>query len=341
MECGPVSDVRRLSEPDLGPYLESVGIIPRNSSVVVTRAGDGNINWVRRVVAGNQAWIVKQARPALEAFPEYAVSTERIVFEARYFEVARPFDRDGILPRIEHFDPEARVLVLEDLTQATRLDAAIVAGRDFSAALSRLTAFLGRVHAGTGRPELASRFENSEMRRLHGDHIFSLPFRENDFPLTPAVAERGLQVRADATLVATIDAAFVRYLESNACLVHADVQPTNVLLTPNAAKLLDAEIAHLGDPAFDIGVLLAHLRIAEIAHPTSASTLAAVWSSYASQFDEASFAAAARYAGIEMLRRTLGAARVPAVSDDAVALAVIDAGSDWITSPPARPAPVG
>jgi hypothetical protein len=33
-----------------------------------------------------------------------------------------------------------------------------------------------------------------------------------------------------------------------------------------------------------------------------------------------------RYAGIELLRRTLGAARLPAVSSDAASLAVVDAG---------------
>ena len=33
-----------------------------------------------------------------------------------------------------------------------------------------------------------------------------------------------------------------------------------------------------------------------------------------------------RYAGIELLRRTLGAARVPAVASDNASLAVVDSG---------------
>ena len=37
-----------------------------------------------------------------------------------------------------------------------------------------------------------------------------------------------------------------------------------------------------------------------------------------------------RYAGIELLRRTLGAARVPAVASDAASLAVIDTGLSLI-----------
>ena len=57
-----MTDQRALSEPELGAYLTSVGVLPRNADVEIEFAGDGNINWVRRVVAGRRSWIVKQAR---------------------------------------------------------------------------------------------------------------------------------------------------------------------------------------------------------------------------------------------------------------------------------------
>jgi hypothetical protein len=43
------------------------------------------------------------------------------------------------------------------------------------------------------------------------------------------------------------------------------------------------------------------------------------------------------FAGVEMLRRTLGAARVPEVADDEAALRVVDAGVAWVLAPPADP----
>jgi len=49
------------------------------------------------------------------------------------------------------------------------------------------------------------------------------------------------------------------------------------------------------------------------------------------------FADVARYAGIELLRRTLGAARVSAVERDDAALAVLDAGLGWVDAPPDHP----
>jgi 5-methylthioribose kinase len=51
-----------------------------------------------------------------------------------------------------------------------------------------------------------------------------------------------------------------------------------------------------------------------------------------------SFAEVARHAGLEMLRRTIGAARVAAVAEDAASLAVVDAALHLVRTPPERPA---
>lgn len=321
----------RLDESNLPEYLRNKSFIPEGSDVSVEAVGDGNINWVRRVRGGFGSRVVKQARPALERFPEYRVSTDRIQIEARFYQTVAPHDREHVCPEVLAFDPEQRVLVLEDLGDAERLDAALARGRDVSEAAQVLARFLGRIHTRARGDDLAERFANDEMRRLHGDHIFFLPYRENDFPLSPALAARAGAIRADANLVGRIDAAYARYLGPGAALVHGDVQPTNVLLTGAGPKLLDAEIAHVGDPAFDLGQLLGHLLLPAVARgaPREAeASLQEAWRAYqsASGVDTAMLADAARHAGIELLRRTLGAARVAAVERDAAGLAVIDEG---------------
>ncbi len=47
-------------------------------------------------------------------------------------------------------------------------------------------------------------------------------------------------------------------LATDASLVHGDFSPKNVLIQRNRMVLLDHEVAHFGDPAFDIGFALAH-----------------------------------------------------------------------------------
>ncbi len=349
MGCPPVTHSLHLNEENLPDYLRSVGFIPQSQEVRIESAGDGNINWVRRVCCHPEggSWVVKQARPALERFPEYRVSTERLLFEARYLETARAFDAAGVLVGVVWFDPDARVLILEDLVACPRLSSVLAGGQ---AGLPRarecaraLGAFLGAVHAGTRDPGLSERFANQEMQGLHGDHIFVLPFRENDFPLSPALADRARRTRGDRSLVKTIDAAHARYLEPVGALVHGDVQPDNVLVGERGPKLLDAEIAHVGDPAFDVGTLLAHLLLPSLAagEPGLAATcLDSAWSAYTESHGSqalAGFAQVARYAGIELLRRTLGAARVEAVARDEAGLAVVAAGIRLVTTPPESP----
>jgi len=334
---------RLLADDSLPGWLREHGLARADERVEVTPAGDGNINWVRRATlsgAEQRSYVVKQARPALERFPQYQAPTERIVCEAAYLELARTFDADAVLPRVLAFDARDRVLVLEDLGAAERLDGALARGAGARGALLRLAAFLGRVHRGThGDARLPSRFANAAMQRLHGDHIFVLPFAENDFALPPRTAARAAALREDAALRDAAARAYARYLEPRGALVHGDVQAGNILLPDGGVKLLDAEIAHVGDPAFDVGMLLAHRLLPAAAAgraSEAAPVLAACFSAYREAHGEralAPLADALRYAGLELLRRTIGAARAPAVAGDEGGLRVIDAGLALVRRP--------
>jgi len=311
-------------------YLRGAGLLDARDEAIAEPAGDGNINWVRRVRAGDgRSWVVKQARAALEKFPEYAADPVRLSHEARYLEIARPCDDRGVLPAVVLFDEANRILVLEDCGDVPRMAEALLTGRDLDRELSEIARFLARVHAATAEPALAARFANDQMRRLHGDHIFALPFRENTFPLAPAVLDRARSMWGDAALVACADHWYERYLTPTGALVHADVQGTNILLADRGAVLLDAEIAHVGDPAFDLGTLVAHVHLPAIATgdlPRARTTTRAVLDAYGRERDvpAAFLSAVAAYAAIEMIRRTIGAARVAAVHDAAAALRCLD-----------------
>jgi 5-methylthioribose kinase len=337
-----------LDDSTLPDYLRARGIAAAGDEIVVEPTGDGNINWVRRArVSGRDAsWVVKQARPTLERFPEYRASTERIVFEERYFALARPLDVRGVCPRVVSFDEAGRVLVLEDLGDAERLDHLLARGADARPALRDVAELLAAVHGATRDPALAARFRNDDMRHLHGEHVFRLPFAANDFPLEPPLRARAARVwqdGEDGELAAIAATAYARYLEPRGALLHGDVQSGNVLvLRDGRAKLLDAEIAHVGDPAFDVGLLLAHVLLPGLARDAlvpAAEVAAETWAAYAGRAHEPPpFADVARLAGIEIMRRTIGAARVAAVRDTAVALVAVDLAAVLMRRPPASAA---
>ncbi len=333
------------TESELGGILCAAGVWD-DPSPTIEIAGDGNINWVRRLrshVSGRTV-VVKHARPALEKFPEYSTSTERIVFENRYYEIARPLDATRVCPTIVHFDTDRRLLVLEDLADAERLDAALLRGADVDDTLLALASFLGRVHAGTwDRADLVPRFRNQDIQGLHGAHVFELPYEGQGFSVPTGVDARAARIRADEALAGIAKRARARYAEPRGALVHGDVQPGNVLLRDGRPVLLDAEIAHVGDPAFDVGTLLAHVWLARLVAPPSvpASRQAStVWAAYVQALGPAGpipFSSVSRYAGLEMMRRTIGAARVAAVETSEASLRAIEIAERLVRSPPAQP----
>jgi len=344
-----MSEQLRLTDSNLPDFLRALGFVGADETVSVEKAGDGNINWVRRArLADGRSWIVKQARPALERFPEYQADPRRIVFEARYFELAAERAgalHAGICPEILHFDERERVLILEDLGTAERLDTRLARGFDARATGAALAGFLAAVHRATTDPGLAERFDNHGMRRLHGDHIFVLPFGDEDFGLAAEVEARTAGLRTP-DFRAIAQAAYDRYLEPRGALVHGDVQAANVLLPPDGPKLLDAEIAHVGDPAFDVGTLIAHLALPAVARGSVTEALPAVdatWRAYLAEHgaDAPTFSDVARYAGLEVLRRTIGAARVAAVESLDASLATIDWGERQVREPARQPSELG
>ena len=78
-------------------------------------------------------------------------------------------------------------------------------------------------------------------------------------------------------------------------LVHGDYSPKNVLIYDNRLILLDYEVIHWGDPAFDVGFSLTHFLSKAHALPAHRDKCAAAaytyWSSYWNQVHDLGFAA--------------------------------------------------
>ena len=330
-----------LNEDSVVDFLCQRGLIPPGTPCAVESAGDGNINWVRRVRAPDgQSWIIKQAREQLEKFPQYRADTRRILIEASWIRHAATVDPDHCCPTILDFDPDQRVLVLEDLGTCPRLDHELLTTRDLTSALETIGGLLGRVHQSTQHQAvLRSKFRNEDMRQLHFAHIFELPFGDNDFPLPQPVREGAENLRDDEPLRRRITALHQQCRDEEFVLVHADPQPGNILLSAQGTKLLDAEIAHMGCAALDPGLLLGHLGLAAIALKDESSLrrrAAALWRGYSEGArDLAAWETTVQIAGVEILRRTIGAARVAAVGEVTASLTAIDTGRSWISQPAA------
>lgn len=288
-------------------------------SARIEPAGRGNLNFVRRVrPERGPSWVVKQARPCVEGFPEFPLTSERIVFEWRYARAVAELvpQHAALLPAVRHFDLEERVLVLEDVADAEGLDVLLRAARPPLAALQRFGALLAAVHAASARraAALEADFANVEMRRLHGAQLFEAPYA-GPVPSLPAeLALAREQLSAERALRARVESLAGHYASSREALVHGDAKAPNVLVQGERPRLIDAEFAHVGDPAFDLGVALGHL-VLHTAAPSARGALEPAWTALLEGYRAVSreaerIARAGHYAGAVALAHVIGPSRL-------------------------------
>ena len=111
-------------------------------------------------------------------------------------------------------------------------------------------------------------------------------------------------------------------------VTHGDLHTGSVLIQGNTAKVIDAEFAFYGPVGFDLGLYWANYLLSYFSHQGTLSVQAALkaaivqtWDAYTAEFEMVDTAAKARilqsifheavgFAGLEMLRRLIGAAHV-------------------------------
>jgi hypothetical protein len=125
------------------------------------------------------------------------------------------------------------------------------------------------------------------------------------------------------------------------CLVHGDFSPKNVLVGGPDLWVIDFEVAHYGDPAFDIAFLVSHLMLKAVARPASqvrllacAASFDAAYRSAAADLEVASREYIHGQVGCLMLARVDGKSPVEYLDDAQRGRARMLACS-LITSPPA------
>jgi 5-methylthioribose kinase len=297
-------------------HLRRLGwIAPDDTVRALRKAGEGNMNLVLRVDLGWRSLIVKQARPWVEKYPDIPAPADRVLVEAAFYGAVADHPRVAdLMPRLLGLDAPSRMLAVEDLGEANDLLDAY-AGRPITPAeQATLAGWLAALHAVPVPDEPL--LHNRAMRALNHAHIFELPLT-SDHPAAAAL-------RADATFADTLTALGQRYLADGPALVHGDYYPGSWMRTPAGLRVLDPEFAHTGEPAFDLGVMVAHLTFAGA---DGEAALAAVTAAYHRPFD---VALTRGFAGAELTRRLLGVARLPV--DPAKTAYWLELARAWVAS---------
>jgi 5-methylthioribose kinase len=278
------------------------------------RAGEGNMNLTLRVRTDRRRFIVKQARPWVEKYDTIPAPWDRSLSEQRFYQ--RVSGLGGVasrMPRLLGADPEARLLLLEDLPAARDMsdlyggDVALAPGES-----EELAAYLRALHTGT-RDTADPHLANRAMRALNHEHIFVIPLAADGGldldALEPGLGDAARRLVADADYTAWVSRLGERYLADGPCLVHGDYFPGSWLRTDLGLRVIDPEFGFFGDPELDVGVALGHLALAGRPAAEGRRWLDA----YAKGREAPPLDAplVARFAAVEVMRRLIGVAQLP------------------------------
>ncbi len=295
--------------------LQEIGWLKPGERLLKTRiAGEGNMNCTVRVSTTKRSLIVKQARPWVEKYSHIPAPWDRALVEGRFYqEVGSDPFLSSKMPRLLGLDTESRMLALEDLGDARDFVSIYAGERLTREETAELADFLSRLHRTFLNHPRLGEFANREMRALNHQHIFSIPFAAGNGldldAITPGLGELAEHCRQDTELKTVATRLGELYLKDGSTLLHGDYFPGSWLKTDDGIRIIDPEFSFPGPPEFDIGIMAAHLHLAR--QPDRIGDLVDTYEPAPGFAPDL----AARFAGIEIVRRLIGVAQLPLNAD--------------------------
>ena len=301
----------------LAAYLRQQKWLGESETLLGARkAGEGNMNYTLRVTTSRRTLIVKQARPWVEKYPQIAAPRQRAVVEGSFYQqVSQHPAVAEMMPGLIGFDATSCTIALEDLGEASDFTSLYRGEVLPESALDQLADYLSHLHQ-IASGELGEVFANRAMRELNHQHIFDLPLRQAELlnldAITPGLRQAAQTLKDDRRYVETATKLGELYLADNSAgvLLHGDFFPGSWLKTAAGARVIDPEFCFVGAAEFDLGVMLAHLHLANQPASLPASLDDRLLSRYQTPtgFDQSLMR---QFAGIEIMRRLIGVAQLP------------------------------
>jgi 5-methylthioribose kinase len=240
-----------LSVESAATYLVRRGLLPDGIPVHAEELQGGVSAAVVAVRGPGVALVVKQALPRLRVADEWLAKQERTDTEAAAMQLCAGLT-PGTVPRLLDCDPGAHVLVMELLpAEARNWQSEIADGRAHAGAGSWAGETLGLWHARTAGDETVAAafddFESFEQLRLDPFHATVIERRPE---LEAEIAPRLAELR-----------------ELRRCFVDGDFAMKNMLLAPRGRWVVDFEVAHYGNPVFDLGFFLSFVVLSAVRWP--------------------------------------------------------------------------
>jgi len=229
----------------LRDYLREHGYAKMGEALALKKLPGGVSNRTVRVAwADGHAWVLKQALAKLRVNVDWFSSPERIGVEAKALRWLNRSAPPGTTPGFIFEDMANHLMGMEAIPEEhENWKSVLLSGQIVSNHFEQFGLLLGAIHRESSDC-------GAETCREFADTTYFVNLRLEPYYLYTA------QKTAEAA--AFLNALAQETLHQKDCLVHGDFSPKNTLIYRGKLILLDYEVVHFGDPAFDVGFALTH-----------------------------------------------------------------------------------
>lgn len=264
-----------MTETEAIEYAKTLSIFPEDSTITCEEIGDGNLNYVFRLVdpQTSQSVIIKQAGPVARISDEFKVSPDRNRIEHDILKIQGELVPEYV-PEVYHYDPVMNCTVMEDLSDYTILRKAFLHKQTFPLLSDHLSTFLVQTLLLTSdlvlnhkdKKEQVKAFINPELCEITEDLVYTEPFY--DCPRNEVFSETLPYVQeefwGDEQLALETAKLKFQFLTKAQSLIHGDFHTGSIFVTENQTKVIDAEFAFYGPAGYDVGNIIANLIFAYV-----------------------------------------------------------------------------
>ena len=263
-----------MKTPDVLEYVKEKGYMPADAQLTAKEIGDGNLNYVFRVVddKSGKSVIVKQAGVSLRISADMKVSTDRNRIESEILQIQWKY-APGLVPQIFGYDTVMSACVMEDLSDHALMRYALMRHETFPRFADDVSTYMVNTLLKTtdvamehkAKKDMVKRFINPELCEITEDLVLTEPYNDCNhrnlvFAKNADFVKRELY--DDEKLQLEVAKIKFDFMNNAQALIHGDLHTGSIFVKQDSTRVFDPEFAFYGPMGYDIGNVVANLIFA-------------------------------------------------------------------------------
>lgn len=254
---------------------EILDIFDKDEELESSEIGDGNINYVFKVVGkvSKKSVVIKQADKLLRSSGR-PLDMNRNKIEVEMLKLQGKLS-PKYLPEIYHYHEDMYAVSMEDISDYKNLRKEMISGKIFEHFSDNISSFLADTLLPTTdlvmdravKKEMVKTFTNIELCDISEDLVFTEPYY--NYKNRNVIIEQNLSyveenIYGDMDLHSEVGKLRDYFMNHAQALIHGDLHSGSIFANSEGIKIIDPEFAFYGPMGYDIGNVIGNLFFAWI-----------------------------------------------------------------------------